>query len=468
MVCVVLAGFVAFALVPLAPASRALAVPDAAPLAAAIPAGQGRLAVTLPSAKLARACAEGAWLFVPGVDYSASSLTPVAIAGCEGSELYFDAAPGTYQLRFDAWSSYCPQYYALGGNVTSRSAATPLTITADTTNAVAITSAALVRGVSASGTVNARKLGAGKHVYYMVQAIARDASYDAANAYSQLHADSVFVGGAGVSPKKTLRFKITNLAPGQEFRFQYTTFICGGNADGTDATAAEELYPQASSASKAKSLSASAGHNIKLACESTGAILANAYPWLSNTAAGIKVKWNKNPQATGYSIYRATYPGALHKLKTVSAHTTSFTDTKVKPGTVCYYYIRANKAKTPGYYTATDKTGTCRLVAPTLLKAQKGSAGVRFSWKPAAGANKYAVLRRTKNGKWKRIAALSAQKVRSGGTCVYLDSKAKRGSTYYYSVRAYFETTDVCYTKGSDDESLEAESTYDAKGVLSR
>lgn len=76
----------------------------------------------------------------------------------------------------------------------------------------------------------------------------------------------------------------------------------------------------------------------------------------------------------------------------------------------------------------TEKIPVKKCAAPVLLKAVQTENGVKVTWKKTAGAKSFVILRKTGNGKWKKIGT---SKNRS-----FLDKKAKSGVKYTYTVRA--------------------------------
>ena len=61
---------------------------------------------------------------------------------------------------------------------------------------------------------------------------------------------------------------------------------------------------------------------------------------------GIKVKWSNVSGAKNYRVYRRTSSGKWATLKTVTARTSSLTDTKAKKGVTYLYSVRALNGKT--------------------------------------------------------------------------------------------------------------------------
>lgn len=155
----------------------------------------------------------------------------------------------------------------------------------------------------------------------------------------------------------------------------------------------------------------------------------------ANATAGITVKWSKVSGATGYVLYRrAEGAGKWSKVATVSSGSTvSYTDTKVKAksGTTYYYTVRAVKGKVTSGYDPTGM-GLLRLASPTLSSAKASAKGITVKWKKVSGAAGYYVYRKTAGGKWKKVAT-----IKGGATVSYVDAKGKKGTTYYYTVRAY-------------------------------
>ena len=153
-------------------------------------------------------------------------------------------------------------------------------------------------------------------------------------------------------------------------------------------------------------------------------------------ATAIKVSWGKVKDSSGYIIYRGTKKnGAYKKVKTVNANSTSYTDKSLKNGRTYYYKVRAYK-KANGMTTYSSYSNVVKrkaaLTKPTQMKVVKGKGlSNKISWKKVAGAKKYEIYRATsKNGKYVKIAVVAAKKLN------YTDKKIKKGTTYYYKVRA--------------------------------
>ena len=96
--------------------------------------------------------------------------------------------------------------------------------------------------------------------------------------------------------------------------------------------------------------------------------------------------------------------------------------------------------KGKGKYTGTlKKTFTINMATPKVT-AKNVNSGIKVSWNRISGVKGYYVYRRTVNGKWKKIAT-----IKSARKLYYYDKKAKSGTTYRYTVRAYRGTVKSSY-----------------------
>ena len=146
---------------------------------------------------------------------------------------------------------------------------------------------------------------------------------------------------------------------------------------------------------------------------------------ISNTSSGVKITWGKVSGADSYRVYRKTKGGSWNHIG--STGKTYFTDTTAKSGTTYYYAVKVrNEAGNTDY---SNSLSIKRLSNPKLSKVSNTSSGVKVTWKKVTGASGYIVYRKTKSGDWKEIGKTSK--------LYYTDKKAKSGTSYYYSVRAY-------------------------------
>ncbi len=167
----------------------------------------------------------------------------------------------------------------------------------------------------------------------------------------------------------------------------------------------------------------------------------------SEKEGSITVYW-ENLGERFYGVYR----------KAENETTWSRIDTAIDPSVkqidgqkYCYYID--NTAETGVKYTYTVKTlkgfsgylssfhdikgvSAISLSMPTINSATNTTKGVNLGWNKVKGAEGYYVYRKTPSSNWVLIG-----KVADGATVSYLDTTAKSGTEYYYTVRAYSGST---------------------------
>ncbi len=159
---------------------------------------------------------------------------------------------------------------------------------------------------------------------------------------------------------------------------------------------------------------------------------------VTNTTAGITIKWNALTGAEGYYVYRKTGSDSWKRIATVT-NALSYTDTKATAGTKYTYTVKAYNGSTNSKYDTTGLT-TIRLVNPAV-KTANAAAGINVTWGKVAGAKGYYVYRKTAGGSYARIGSTTSTS--------YVDKTAKAGTTYAYTVRAYNGTVLSSY-KGTN------------------
>jgi fibronectin type 3 domain-containing protein len=145
---------------------------------------------------------------------------------------------------------------------------------------------------------------------------------------------------------------------------------------------------------------------------------------LSNASNGVKISWGKVAGASKYRVYRKG-PGETKWTTLKDTTSLSFTDTKASAGKKYTYTVKAISGKSIS--SCASKT-ILRLKNPTLKSASKTTDGVKVTWGGVAGAESYYVYRKTANSGWTKITETSNKS--------YIDTTAKKGTTYIYTVRA--------------------------------
>ena len=178
---------------------------------------------------------------------------------------------------------------------------------------------------------------------------------------------------------------------------------------------------------------------------------------VKNTSKGVKLSWYKSEGAQSYIIYRKSGSSSYKAIKTVSARTTSFTDTDVKSGTIYTYTV---KAKNSSGKSAYDKKGlSIRFLSAPTVKTSNGKSGINVKWNKITGAKGYAIYRKTGSGSFKKIKTIKDPSVLS-----YTDTDVKSGKKYTYYVKAfsgsrysgYKKSTTLLYLKAAKISSAES------------
>lgn len=167
---------------------------------------------------------------------------------------------------------------------------------------------------------------------------------------------------------------------------------------------------------------------------------------VENTADGIYLKWQANPAATSYDIYRKVsgQSSSLTYYKTV--YTPYFLDTDVTSGITYSYSVKviadgSESAYNPSGYTTTYVPPT-EVTALTLERN-----GVKLQWEAVDNCVGYSVYRKPVNsGTWTKIASLVST------VTSFSDTAVVSGSDYVYAVCPIIN--------GSESVKVESDSVY--------
>ncbi len=158
---------------------------------------------------------------------------------------------------------------------------------------------------------------------------------------------------------------------------------------------------------------------------------------VTNTLAGIEVRWTPHPQATHYIVYRRDRNIEAQLVEYVSVSGTSFVDTNVTAGRI---YVYSVKACTPLGESAYSTTGyTVTRVAPTeVTSLNLEKSGVRVEWLPINGATGYNIYRKSvSENTWTKVTAVSAD------ATYFSDTGLKSGIEYRYAVCPIISTSEA-------------------------
>ena len=151
---------------------------------------------------------------------------------------------------------------------------------------------------------------------------------------------------------------------------------------------------------------------------------------ITNATSGVTIKWGKVTGASKYIVMRKVKGSSKwEEIKTTTS--LSFTDKTAKSGKIYTYTVKAGYGDYRSIYIA-DGLKIKRLEKPSLVSVKSAKKGITFKWNEVTGASGYLVYRKTGSGEWEQL-----EKVTGASTNSYVDKTAKKGKTYYYSVRAY-------------------------------
>lgn len=150
------------------------------------------------------------------------------------------------------------------------------------------------------------------------------------------------------------------------------------------------------------------------------------------SSTSLKMGWSAVAGADGYQIYRSeNEKSGFKKVATVKGGSAiTYTDGSLTAGKKYYYKVRAYSGSTPGKNSAV--MGASPLAAGKITSVRSdGSGQLTVKWGAVLDAAGYQVYRSTsKDGKYTKVADVKST------VLTYTDTGLKKGTTYYYKVRA--------------------------------
>ena len=123
---------------------------------------------------------------------------------------------------------------------------------------------------------------------------------------------------------------------------------------------------------------------------------------LENVNGGVKISWGKVSGATKYRVY---YKGSKGWTRMVDTTSTSYIDKDVSSGRNYTYTVRCITSDAKKFTSGYNPTGkSVKYVAtPKISKLEVTYDGVKLTWNKVAGAEKYRVYYKDRNG-WTKLA----------------------------------------------------------------
>ena len=141
---------------------------------------------------------------------------------------------------------------------------------------------------------------------------------------------------------------------------------------------------------------------------------------------GVEINWKPSAGATNYRVF---YKGANGWRSMGDTKETTFLDDVVTSGNTYLYTVRCISDDGSQYVSAYDEKGIygTYVAAPEIVNTESTTLGVKLTWNPVDGADKYRVYYMGRDG-WVRFGETTGNS--------YTDDDVHSGSTYTYTVRA--------------------------------
>ncbi len=159
----------------------------------------------------------------------------------------------------------------------------------------------------------------------------------------------------------------------------------------------------------------------------------------SKSSGSMELKWKKDAAAYAYSIKRSAKKNSgYQKIAEIrDCNITQYVDRNAVGGKQYYYTVETiiDKKGVKGYSGDSKPKGAINLEKVIITAVQAGNDGFTVSWKKAAGANCYQIMRSTnENSDFVDIA-----KIGNGEATSFTDRNVTAGGKYYYRIRAVRE-----------------------------
>lgn len=151
----------------------------------------------------------------------------------------------------------------------------------------------------------------------------------------------------------------------------------------------------------------------------------------------IKLKWDEQPNVTGYYVYRQNSSGKYKVIANLPTGTSSYKDKELTTGKTYSYKIKAYRTVGTTKYKSKISAAVSAKPIPKKAKIKSVVAnetnGAVITWKKVNGASGYKIYRKvTGETKYKSIKTIKKQT-----RVTYTDKKLSEGNKYSYKVRAY-------------------------------
>jgi len=150
------------------------------------------------------------------------------------------------------------------------------------------------------------------------------------------------------------------------------------------------------------------------------------------------ITWSEAAGAGGYIVYRQSRYESWKQCGQTTSLRSIDNSRELIPNVVYYYKIHSYKNNYPGRDIESPDSAVVsvkyKLPASKITRLSKKSrTSVKIYWSKVSSADGYKIYQKKgSKGKWKKIKTIT-----KNSTLSYTGKKLKKGSKYYYKVRAY-------------------------------
>lgn len=169
----------------------------------------------------------------------------------------------------------------------------------------------------------------------------------------------------------------------------------------------------------------------------------------------VKLTWKDGNQkgTSSHYIYRKVGNGSYKRIAKLSKTASSYVDNGIKTGKN-YYYKVSNKGVYGNYIGDKCKVKPVKIASPKLSYVKRYSKNskeyAKFAWNSKSGQQYYVYRKPKGEGKWSKIATVTAK----GNLSYFTDKNLKKSANYIYTCKVVKKSDKIVYNYGSYDSGI--------------